>query len=134
MYLQFMDIISKGMFVLKKKPGFKYKSIIIFCIIVFIILLEIHNLENSKRTNMTYSAKQYLTTGFFNNYKLYTVDYFHLTFSDTKNAILEVQGMEYNVPHNTVKYRITMQKDNKGLWSVKTLVPLSNIESANESN
>mgnify|MGYP006924218031 CR=1 FL=1 len=121
-------------FILKKILKFKYKSIVIFCIIVFIILLGIHNLENSKRTNMNYSAKQYLTTGFFNNYKLYTVDYYHLTFSDTKNAILEVQGMEYKIPHKTVKYRMMMQKDNKGIWSVKTLVPLSNIENANESN
>ena len=129
-----MDIILLGVLVLKKRPRSKYKSIVIFCIIVFILLLGRHNLENSKRTNMTYCAKQYLTTGLFNNYKLYTVDYYHLTFSDTKNAILEVQGMEYKIPHKTVKYRMMMQKDNKGIWSVKTLLPLSNIESANESN
>lgn len=126
-----MVIFYLGVLILKKKAKFKYGSIIIFCIIVLLILVTRHNMELNKDTDMTYSAKQYLTTGFFNNYKLYTVDYYHLTFSDTKNAILEVQGMEYKIPHETVKYRLTMQKDNKGIWSVKTLVPLSNEKSSN---
>jgi acetoacetate decarboxylase len=93
-----------------------------------------HNIENNKSKNMVYSAEHYLTTGFFNNYKLYNVDYYHLVFSDTKNAILEVQGMAYKVPHATVKYRIIMQKDNSGVWNVKTLEPLSTLENTNQSN
>ncbi len=119
---------------MKKKSKHKNISIVIFCIVVFIVLLARHNIENDKRTDITYSAEHYLTTGFFNNYKLYNVDYYRIVFSDTKNAILEVQGMEYKVPHKIVKYRMIMQKDRDGLWSVKTLAPLSNLETTNESN
>lgn len=119
---------------MKKNPKHKNTLIVFFCILVFILIIVIHNIQNSKNTDINYSAKHYLTTGFFNNYKLYNVDYYHLVFSDTKIAILEVQGMEYKVPHKTVKYRIIMQKNSEGLWSVKTLEPLSYLENVNQSN
>lgn len=122
------------MLVLKKKYKLKNKLIVFFCIIFFVFLLVRHNIDNSKRSDITYSAEQYLTTGFFNSYKLYNVDYYHLIFSDTKNAILEVQGMEYKVPHKTVKYRMIMHKDNNGLWNVNRLEPLSDVEDINETN
>jgi len=110
-----------------KKNTSKKKHLILYLLILTLILLfACHNIENSKRKNMTYSAQQYLTTGIFNKYKLYNVEYYHLLFSDTKESILEVQGIEYSGPHKTGTYKLYMQKNSSGIWSVEKVVPLSN--------
>jgi hypothetical protein len=93
-------------------------------IIIYLQFMDI--VENSKRKDMTYSAQQYLTTGIFNKYKLYNVEYYHLLFSDTKESILQVQGIEYSVPHKTATYKLYMQKNSSGIWSVEKVVPISN--------
>jgi hypothetical protein len=117
------------------KKNSSKKKLFVLCIIVLITLFisTYHNIENNKRKDITYSAQQYLTTGMFNKYKLYNVDFYHLLFSDTKEAILEVQGMEYKVPHKTAKYKLFMNKNSSGIWSVNKLVPISNMDSLNEN-
>lgn len=115
-----------------KKFIFSKKFIIL--ILVFLLCCFIKNqINENNKTDITSSAEQYLTTGFFNKYKLYKIDTYHLLFSDGTKAILEVQGMEYASPHKTEQYKLTMLKNSRGLWNVDKVEEISNYENNNEA-
>lgn len=119
---------------MNKKTKVKKIYIIIAAFIFIITILIRHNVNNNENKNMNFAAKQYLTTGFFNSYKLYNIDHSHLTFSDSSEAILNVKGMETKTPHATVYYKLKMSKDSNGRWHVKKVDPLSDIEYLDENN
>lgn len=109
--------------------------LILLPILFFIIFLNVLNFyKNMSRKDITTAADQYVTTGFFNQNRLCKIDKYKLTFSDSNSAILEVEGMEYKVPHKTTVLKLTMTKDKRGLWYVKKAEPCSDISSLKNSN
>lgn len=120
---------------MNRKTKIKKIYIIITIFIIIIIILIRYNTNNyNKNKDISFAAKQYLTTGFFNSYKLFNVDNSYITFSDSNEAILNVKGMETKTPHATVYYKLKMSKDSRGVWHVKKVDSLSDIEYMNESN
>lgn len=113
---------------MSKKYLTKNKFILIsFAFILFSFFFLHHNIETNNCKDITYSAKDYLTTGWFNKYKLYNLETHKLIFSDTKYAILEVSGIECKLPHAIVYYKLFMNKDSKGIWYVTKLESVSNF-------
>ena len=110
---------------MRKKKARKFFIIFLFLFILTIAFLINNRIKDLERKDITNAAEQYVTTGYFNKYKLFKIDHYHLLFSDNNNAILEVKGMECKVPHGTRTYKLTMSKDADGLWYVKTLAPVS---------
>lgn len=102
--------------------------LIIPCLIIFIICIFIINYyKSTNNKDITAAANQYVTTGFFNKNRLLKIDKYKLVFSDSNNAILEVQGMEYKAPHETIVLKLTMSKNKHGFWYVKKAEALNNF-------
>jgi hypothetical protein len=119
---------------MNKKHKAKKAYIIIAIIIIVTTILIKHNINSNKSKDINYAAKQYLTTGFFNSYKLYNVYYSHLVFSDSNDAILNVRGMQAKAPHATVSYKLKMSKNSSEVWHVNKVDPLSDVQYLEENN
>lgn len=119
---------------MKKKNKVKKIYIVTAAIIIIIVILIRSSINNNNNKDINFVAKQYLTTGFFNKYKLYNVDHSYITFSGSNDAILNVRGMETKAPHTTVSYSLKMSKDTSGIWHVKKISPLSDLQYLNENN
>lgn len=95
-------------------------------ILVFLILLILFSfirfkiIQNNSR-DLAYSVERYLTSSIFNLNKLHHIDSLHMTFSDGKLAVVQVDGKEKKSPHKKVKYDVLVQKNSKGIWKVKKL-------------
>lgn len=85
------------------------------------------NYNNTNKKDITAAASQYATSGFFNKYRLCSVDKYKLVFSDSNTAIMQVQGMGYNAPHKTIILKLIMSKNNQGFWHVKQAEALNDI-------
>lgn len=104
--------------IIKRSAIMKKKMIITILIIILTILTMNYNENENKKKDITYAAEEFLTSSFFNNYRLYKIDYYHLTFSDNETSIMEVQGIEYKAPHSEVIYKLNMKKNSNGLWTI----------------
>lgn len=119
---------------MKKKNKVKKIYIVTAVFIIIIVILIKSSSINNNSKDINFAANQYLTTGFFNKYKLYNIDHSYLTFSSSNDAILNVRGMESKAPHATVSYSLKMSKDTSGIWHVKKISPLSDLQYLNENN
>jgi len=98
------------------------KKIIPIVIAVIIILglgVARYHYTTSKYKDIEYSVQKYLTTGFINKYKLYSIDNMTLSFSDGSVAIMNVKGMMDKSPHKNIEYKVFVEKGKNGLWKVK---------------
>ncbi|URZ15535.1 hypothetical protein [Clostridium felsineum] len=106
----------------------KNKKIFILAFSAFLIILYAdYRINLSKRSDITYAANYYMTSGIFNTHKLYKIDSYTLKFASTDESILFVSGIESKSPHKTVTYKLTMLKT-YGIWKLK------HIEQANSLN
>lgn len=119
---------------MNKKHKIKKIYIVIAATIITATILIHHNIESNKNKDINYAVKQYLTTGFFNSYKLYNIDSSHLIFSDSNDAILDVRGMQAKAPHATISYKVKMSKDSRGVWYINKVDPLSDVQYLEENN
>ncbi|AGK98721.1 hypothetical protein [Clostridium pasteurianum] len=119
---------------MRKKTKVKKIYIVTAVFIIIIVILIKGSINNNNDKDINFAAKQYLTTGFFNSYKLYNIDHSYITFSSSNDAILNVRGMETRVPHATVSYSLKMTKDTSGIWHVKKISPLSDLQYLNANN
>lgn len=101
------------------------KIAIILVIIVLVIAAGVarYKFSSNKYSDINYAAQRYITSGLFNKYKLYKVDELKISFSDGSLAVMSVSGMLDKAPHNSVKYKIFLEKNKNGLWKVKKVYP-----------
>lgn len=118
---------------MKKIHNLKKKQLIFISVIIIIFILIKYNFNSTKNKDINFAANQYLTTGIFNKYKLYNIEHSYLIFSDSNNAIINVMGIENKTSSVTTCYKLKMSKDTKGLWHVKKVLPISDIEFLNEN-
>ncbi|MDP4143763.1 MAG: hypothetical protein Q8936_04675 [Bacillota bacterium] len=90
----------------------------LFILLIFVSSFLLYTNNQNKYKDITNAAENYVTTGFFNEHKLYKIDKFHLIFSDNNESIMEVTGMEEKPPHKYTTYRLNMKKNKEGLWTV----------------
>lgn len=80
--------------------------------------------EHSK--DISYAVEYYLTTGFFNSYKLYRLNSFNISFSDGTTAIANASGLLQVAPHKKTTYKLLMEKDEDDIWRVSKLTVIPN--------
>lgn len=101
----------------------KYIFIILFICLSITFGWVKYDIHKSKYKDITYCAEQYVTKGFFNKYKLCRIDKINLTFCDEKLGVIIIDGTKDTPPHNIVTYKLFLEKDKKGIWSVKKFYP-----------
>lgn len=95
-------------------------------IVIIIVLGSIvirYNYNISRNRDVTYTAKQYITTGVFNKRKLYQINDTKLSFSDGNMAVVTISGLKDKSPHDFVKYEIILEKRSNGAWKVTKVYP-----------
>ncbi|GAA0745060.1 hypothetical protein [Clostridium oceanicum] len=95
------------------------KKLIAFMFILLFIFIIYHNYKVNKQTDITYTVENYMTTGLFNKYRMYSIDNFDLTFSDGNIAVVKVFGTDKESPHKRISYKVFVEKNKKGIWKVK---------------
>lgn len=107
-----------------------YKYLLVASLIIIATLYIHHKMIMNKCSDITYAAEHYATSGIFNNNKLYEVDSYNLRFSDNHKSIMIITGISNKVPHEIVTYKLTMIKNNSGIWSVSdaTKIPTENTD------
>lgn len=103
-----------------KKTNSNQYFVIIIVFITFIMILR-YNYIQTKSKDVVYVAERYLTTGIFNSYKLYTINNFDITFSDSKIVVAAVKGTQKKEPHKKVTYKLFMVKNKAGIWKVNKI-------------
>lgn len=97
------------------------KRLLVLFIIVVIVLGAIvirYKYNNNKYSDVTYAARHYITTGVFNNYRLYKINDMKVSFSDGNMAVMTISGLLDKAPHNMVKYEVILEKKTNGVWKV----------------
>lgn len=105
----------------KKKS--KIKTIIIIILIIAASVTGYYSYISNKSKDMSYVIERYTTKGIFNKHKLFSIDNYFLAFSDGKLAVVEVTGLSDKQPRTTVKYKLFLEKNEKGIWKVKRFYP-----------
>lgn len=107
------------------------KIIVLF--IAFVLLAAIINTgyTRSKSKEITYAVERSLTTGLFNQRRLYSVSNFNLTFSDSCIAVMQVEGIERKAPHDSVYYDVLLEKHSNGIWKVKKVYLVKQLPTQN---
>ena len=95
------------------------KKLIVFMFILLFIFIIYHNYKVNKQTDITYTVENYMTTGLFNKYRMYSIDNFDLTFSDGNIAVVKVFGTDKESPHKRISSKVFVEKNKKGIWKVK---------------
>lgn len=119
---------------MKKITKVKKKYILGVILTIIILIIVKINISNAKNKDINFAANEYLTTGILNKYKLYDIEHSYLIFSDSNNAILNVMGITNKTSMNTICYKLKMSKDNSGIWHVKKVIPLSDVQFLNEKH
>lgn len=114
----------------------KVKRVYILGIIITIIILIIVriNTSHTEGKDINFAVNEYLTTGILNKYKLYDIQHSYLIFSDSNNAIINIMGIKNKTSTNTTCYKLKMSKDKSGIWHVKKVIPLSDVQFLNENH
>lgn len=98
--------------------------VIIMAVAVIVVIGTAGYLNRlNKYRDIKYSAERYITSGIFNRYKLYKLDKMDVSFSDGSLAVMSISGLQDKAPHNSVKYKIFMEKSKSGIWRVKKVYP-----------
>ena len=82
-----------------------------------------YNYVTNKSKNIDYAVERYFTTGIFNNYKMYDIETFDLSFSNGSLAVVKINGLEEKAPHKKVAYSVFLEKNSQGIWKVKKVYP-----------
>lgn len=101
----------------------KWFIIILIILVTSSCIFARHIYYNNKCKNINYAAQDYITTGFFNNYRLTSINSTKLSFSNGEIAVVKVDGLAYKSPHRRSTYNIFLEKNNKGIWKVKRVYP-----------
>lgn len=108
------------------------KFIAVFLVFILLIALINTGYSRSKSRELTYAVEHNLTTGLFNQRKLYSVNNFNLAFSDNSIAIMQVDGIERRAPHGRVYYDVLLEKFSNGIWKVKKVYLLKELPPLNK--
>ncbi len=105
-----------------RKKVNKLKSLISVTL-VFILIIYIFSFRFSsmKYKNVDYAIEKYMTSGLFNDYRLYSMKNYKIKFSDGISCIAEVDGIEDKRPYKTVKYNIHLKKNKSGIWKLSEI-------------
>lgn len=95
--------------------------LLLLTILLTLILVLRYSYIQSKSKDIVYVAERYLTAGVFNSHKLYTINNFDITFSDSKMVIAAVKGTQTKEPHKKVTYKLFMVKNKNNVWKVKKI-------------
>lgn len=104
------------------------KKFFIICLSVILVggLIK-YSYITTKSKNIDYAVKTYFTTGIFNNYKMYNIETINLSFSNGSIAVVKVEGMEKKPPNKKVTYSAFLEKNSRGIWSVKKVYPAQTV-------
>jgi hypothetical protein len=91
---------------------------------VVIAVLLLFGLADYKYTqykykDISYVVQKNLTTGFFDIYKLRSIDTLQLAYTDSKVAVVIVNGTQQRSPNKKVKYELILEKGSGDYWRVK---------------
>jgi hypothetical protein len=95
--------------------------IVIIIVIGTIVIRYKYNM--SRNSDVTYAARQYITTGIFNSRKLYRINDMKVSFSDGNMAVMTISGLLDKTPHDVVKYEVILEKKTNGTWKVSKVYP-----------
>lgn len=101
------------------------KKIIIVIIIIFAICGLKYKSYLHKNQDLTYTVNHHFTSGYFNSDKLYNLDTIKVTFSDGNSAVVAASGMRKKYPHDTLHYKVFLEKNNRGIWKITKIYPQS---------
>lgn len=99
----------------------RFFAFFIAAIVVVGIGIAAYRYTRNKYSDINYTVQKYVTSGFFNKYKLYKINNMSLSFSDGTIAVMKVEGLQDKAPHNLVSYKIFLEKNKAGLWKVVKL-------------
>jgi hypothetical protein len=104
------------------------KKFFIICLSVILVggLIK-YTYITTKSKNINYAVERYFTTGIFNNYKMYNIETINLSFSNGSIAVVNVEGMEKKPPNKKVTYSAFLEKNSRGIWSVKKVYPSQTV-------
>lgn len=97
------------------------RLIVVIIVAALIVSLGFYKftIAGTKYKDINYAVETYMTSGFFNKNKLYTVDDMKLSFSDGIIAVMTVKGTENKAPHRNMTYDVFLEKNKRGLWKVQ---------------
>lgn len=98
------------------------KKLILIILISLISILSIYYcFDHFKERDLTYVVERKLTNGIFNKHKLGSIESFQLAYSDDTISIMIVNGVKSNNAHNSVTYKILLEKNKSSNWKVKEI-------------
>lgn len=72
-----------------------------------------------------YFATEHLTTKGNVENSLLTIHNFELSFLDEEFAIVKINGLTYEKPHQSISCNAYFQRNENSLWSLREIVPLT---------
>ncbi|WP_123052851.1 hypothetical protein [Clostridium sp. JN-1] len=101
----------------------KWSIILLIILVTSSCMFAKHTYHNIKCKNINYAVQKHVTTGFFNNYRLASINSTKLSFSNGEIAVVKVDGSAYKSPHKRLIYNVFLEKNNKGIWKIKRIYP-----------
>ena len=118
-HIYYFKLISLN---IKLNGGDILKKLVVFVLIIILLFVFLdHKYTQNKCSDITYAVEQYLTTGFFNHYKLSSIDTFQLSYSDNELAIIVVKGTQKKIPPKKVSYKVLLEKNKNRIWKVRKI-------------
>lgn len=117
-----------------RKKIYKIKLIIsrilTLSIVAIIIIAScwIHHVD-SLCTDIYKATDYYLTVSMFNSKKLSKIDSITLQYCDTTSAVVQVDGLNYDSPHDYVSYTAYFTKAKNSSWKLDNIYVVSSNNS-----
>lgn len=99
------------------------KLLFVIALIIIIMPIASYQITAHKCRDLQYAVQKSMTSGIFNKDKLYQIDSFALSFSDGSIALVKVQGVKSNAPHDRAAYNVLMEKSKNGVWKKRKVYP-----------
>ena len=97
----------------------KYLPFVLIIVLLFGFIDFRYN--QNKQKDVAYVVERRLTTGFFNKYKLATIDTLQITFSDSQMAVVTISGSLKNTPNKKATYKVLAERRGAGVWRVRKI-------------
>ena len=98
----------------------KVKRFLPFILIIILLFGYIDfKYTQNKHKDVAYVVERHLTTGFFNKYKLSSIDTLQIAFSDSQMAVVTISGSLKSTPNKKATYKVLAERGRSGSWRVK---------------
>ncbi|GAA0066466.1 hypothetical protein P5E48_04055 [Clostridium perfringens] len=97
----------------------------LFFIIIFSSAFIINKIYIKQKCKDLYFATEYLTTRGDLENSLLTIKNFELSFLDKDIAIVEINGISYDKPHQSISCKAYFEKKENSVWDLKEIEKLT---------